>query len=363
MDLARIYDVQRKDGYQYMVQFKRKGCKSYRRYFKTKKEASTDCTAFNNKMLTEGREGQHIGPRERRSIAALMEVLREKGMTIDDATVHMRNLPARTVQVSNVQAVADLLHDRDKSGRSYETIKTLKNRLLPFFRHCGKTYVQEITPADCREYIFRPISATSQSNDRRALSAYFNYLVKRGIIERSPIDKIEAPTRPRHESVAILRPGEVRIWFRRLEKEMPEIVAYFALALFGGLRPSEISELRPDDLTASGIRVTGGKMRGRKRRIVPRSPALDAWLDRYPPSFDWPKVDTSAQKKARSLCPRPWKTDLPRHTYISVQMALTNDEKLVSRWAGNSPDVIYQSYFETMRKEKAELLMGAYPKK
>lgn len=345
-----------------MVQFKRAGLKSYRAYFKTKQEADADCKAFNDKLFREGRDGQHIGPVERRQLLLLMDALRAKKRTIKDAIRIIEDLPEPEKHIECKQALADFLAAKDSAGRSYDTQLGLKNRISAFFTACGKTHIDQIDEFDLRQYIFRPGSSYNQRNDRAALGNFYNYLVKRGYLEKSPINKIDTPSRPRHESVAILRPGETQIWFWRLEEKYPKLVSYYALALFAGLRPSEILHLSPSDLTANGIKVTGGKMRGRKRRIVPRTPVLNRWLEHYPPSFDWPPVDSRMQTGARKLCPRPWKTDLPRHTYISTQLALTNDEKLVASWAGNSPDVIYSSYFETMRKEKATLLDQIRPK-
>lgn len=347
-----------------MVKFERKGFKPYRRYFIKKADADADCEAFNDKLLAEGREGQHIGPRERRLFADIVAACEEVAISPVDVPFLIRKLSAESFPKRKISIeVQEFLVSLDKAGRAYRTQKTLKLRLNAFRRHCGKVCLGEVTEADCREFIFRPNSPQTQTNDRRALHQFFAWAVKGGRLAANPISRIETPSRARDAAPAILRPAEARIWFARMEsKNNARILApYFALSLFAGLRPSEIAELRPEDLTASGIRVTGGKMRGRKRRIVPRFPVLDAWLAAYPPSFDWPAVDSTAMKNARALCPRRWAVDLPRHTWISARLALTNDENKTAREAGNSPAMIYAHYFETMRPEKAALFDSIRP--
>lgn len=362
MHKAHIYPV-KNPHYDFMVKFERKGFKPYRRYFKTEEEAQVDCDKFNDKLLIEGREGQHIGPRERKQLLELIDVLKAKKMTIKDVIKMIEEVPEVEKRIECRKALQNFLISKDKLGRSYETQKELRNRITAFLDECKKEYIDQIEISDLKEYIFRSVSPTTQRNDRTALGNFFNYLVEIGYIEKSPIDKVGKPSRPRHESVAILRPSEAQIWFWRLEKKYPQLVSYYAIALFAGLRPSEIHHLGKTDMTANGIKVTGGKMRGRKRRVVPRTAVLDRWLAKYPPSFKWPSVDTTSQKSARKLCPRKWKPDLPRHTYISCKMAQTkNHEKQVALWAGNSSDEIYSSYFETMEPAKADLFDSLKPK-
>ncbi|WOO39623.1 hypothetical protein [Rubellicoccus peritrichatus] len=76
----------------------------------------------------------------------------------------------------------------------------MKSTLAPSQRFCEL----------CREYIFRPGSLKTQGNNRRALSAYFNYVIKRGTIDKSPIDQIAAAAPPKHEAVAIRIRKELR---------------------------------------------------------------------------------------------------------------------------------------------------------
>lgn len=360
MKAAKIYAVEYRH-YKFMVKFERKGFKPYRRYFARKKEANADAKAFNDKLLKEGAEGQHIGARER-------DLLREIFAACERAGFRPNEVPALILRqaVGKRRRLADeieaCLHTLEKAGRAERTVKTLGLRLLAFARQCGREELREVTEADCREFIFQPgLSPQTQINHRRCLHQLFAYAVRAGHLTANPVTRIESPSLPRDQAPAILRPAEARIWFRRLEAELPAAIPYFALALFAGLRPSEIAELRPSDLSPSGIRVTGGKMRGRARRIVPRLPALDAWLAAYPPSWDWPANDSLLMRRGRALCPRPWKEDIPRHTWISARMAISHDENKTAREAGNSPAMIYAHYFETMSSFSAGLLMSITP--
>ncbi len=58
--------------------------------------------------------------------------------------------------------------------------------------------------------------------------------------------------------------------------------ASVAIGLFAGLRPSEIKDLKPEDIGSDKIRVSGGKLRRKLKRTVPIPPVLAAWLKKYP---------------------------------------------------------------------------------
>ena len=70
------------------------------------------------------------------------------------------------------------------------------------------------------------------------------------------LDKILQPDSP----VAVLAMDEIKLLLKAaIEYRDGEMAPLVAIALFAGLRPSEIEALKPGDVNGERIRVTGGQ--------------------------------------------------------------------------------------------------------
>jgi integrase len=59
----------------------------------------------------------------------------------------------------------------------------------------------------------------------------------------------------------------------------PRLTPWVALVLFGGLRPDEARRIAWEDIRDGFVHVEGVKAKTRRRRLIPISPQLAAWLD------------------------------------------------------------------------------------
>jgi hypothetical protein len=119
-----------------------------------------------------------------------------------------------------------------------------------------------------------------------------------------------------------------------------------AILLFAGLRPSELADLKPGDVKADRIRVTGGKMRRKLKRTVDIPHVLKRWLKAYP--FERrPGGWVYKSRKIRSFVDHPnWVSDILRHTSISFQLERDQNVERVAWNNGTSVNMIEQHYRE-----------------
>jgi integrase len=144
------------------------------------------------------------------------------------------------------------------------------------------------------------------------------------------------------------------------------LTPYVALALFAGLRPTELARLSWDRISLKSKTITIGSdvAKMRSKRIVEMSDNLREWLSPFavtkPPivgtnwrrDFDAIKLAVdfgnpkriSKQDKEKHPELKPWTQDIMRHTAISYHLARYQHEGRTAQWAGNSPDMVQRHY-------------------
>jgi integrase len=130
-------------------------------------------------------------------------------------------------------------------------------------------------------------------------------------------------------------------------------VASVAIGILGGLRPSEIHDLKPADIGENVIRVSGGKLRRKLKRTVPIPPVLASWLKKHPftglPS-GWDYKMKALKKVTKA---KKWVQDVIRHTSISFQADRDKNEALTAYNCGTSIQMMNQHYRHTIDEENA----------
>jgi len=127
--------------------------------------------------------------------------------------------------------------------KSYNSI--LKRTLIPFF---GDFKIVDIRPNLVRRYI----SGLSESpktirNLKYCLSAILTDAVIDEIIERNPCKDIQTP-RVKSNKLDIFSIDDVEAILKWMEHKHPEIVVFFAIGFFTGMRTGEIMGLKWDDI-------------------------------------------------------------------------------------------------------------------
>ena len=325
-----------------MVLFRKRGLKPYKRRFRTLEEAEADRDTYNDKLLAEGAGGVHIGAKERREIETALLLLEESGLSIVQAA-QMAADNYRQNKGGKVLAglVVDFLGEKETRAGDRQQ-RNLKSMLKLMLKHTKAQKVRDLTREKIESWVYSYSNGTSARNSLAAANNFCGWMVRKGIIEINPCIRIQRPRLEVKEEKLIFQPIEAWRFLRRLERAYPEYVAFYAVLLFGMLRPSEAEGLKKEDLRTKTIRVTRGKMRGRSRRAAPIRPILRKWLDAY----EWKVPSQAWQKKCRVYSPIGWEVDICRHTGITYRLAETDDEKKTAREAGNSPDVIYANYYE-----------------
>src|SRR5205823_787332 len=135
---------------------------------------------------------------------------------------------------------------------------------------------------------------------------------------------------------------------------------------FAGVRAAEMEKLdwSEIDFESGHIEIRAAKSKTRKRRLIPISDNLAAWI-RPVAKLRGPVVPTQLRKqfdavKARAKL-QDWPQNAMRHSYGSYRLAQCQDAARVSLEMGNSPQMIFDHYRELVKPKQSERFWNIRP--
>lgn len=196
-----------------------------------------------------------------------------------------------------VKAIASYLIDC-RAGLDSETVYIYDlalSRLKEYLTDAGVKKIKQIRPDHVRDFMARlragefrdsgsgPISDNTTHQHYRSIATFFNWLIREGKLEESPMHNIRPPAQPQ-ALTRYLAPADIGrlVKATRETKHPVRDLAIVALFLDTGLRREELARLKPDDIDLAEHTAAVRLGKGHKGRIVPLSSRcveiLDVWL-------------------------------------------------------------------------------------
>ncbi|MCW1885590.1 hypothetical protein OKA04_12700 [Luteolibacter flavescens] len=278
----------------------------------------------------------------------------------------------------------DRLEDEYRSHRRSETWKTIRTELKPFRDEIGSLLVESISPENVAEWCGRGNPSPRTYNNRRSIwgtalgrardLGWIN-LHARTAAEISP------KRREAKKSPTVWSPQNGRQILALLREKHPDLVAYFALQCWGGLRPSEAQDIEWRDIgEPSGYIHVRHEVAGKlsAERFAPIQSNLKAILESLPDIENRHSEGRSVYHRRRDIArlatfPAPlnaatrlaeaviasgvvnkWPNDVCRHSFCTYRLASTKAIGAVAEEAGNSEAVIRNNYRKPVPKEMGE---------
>ena len=147
----------------------------------------------------------------------------------------------------------------------------------------------------------------------------------------------------------------------------PEMLPVIALRDFCGIRREEVLRLTWEDIWArkDHVEIPAEKAKTKRRRLIPRFPALLSWLSPYKNMTGrlWEYSDNVFGHKQNDLYKLVGASgdNVLRDAFATYRMAKLQDESKVAYEMGNSPRMIYKSYRELATPEEAEIWFNIFP--
>ena len=233
-------------------------------------------------------------------------------------------------------------------------------------RAWGGEKVSEITTEMVRKLmsLYESKAYTTRHLYHNLLTIFFSFLEKQGWIDKNPVSPV-ARTRIPPRRPSVFTPEEVRAVMDTAVRMAPELVPFFALCFFAGIRPETVARLGWEHVEKDRVFIPMELNKTPHDYEVPLRPNLAAWLDLTPPEKRNGPIWGAGMKhmiyKARRKSGVKWIQDGPRHTFASCVCALEGTEKAVEQMGHRSPTMLYRHYRKLISKEQAQAFFEIFP--
>jgi site-specific recombinase XerC len=319
-----------------------------------------------------------------REVAAALEALGDAGTLLEAARAYRAAHVSRTASKPLGEAVALYLDSR--ADLRAATLSSYKYTLNTLLAPLHDKPMADIETADL-EAQSADKAPSSRVLHRRNMVAFWTWASKppRGWADLATAQAVESPRVSNDADIAILSADDVRALLNSAQKESPAAAAAYAIAIFAGVRMTEMGKLTWGNVGADHIEIGKAIAKKHARRLVPICPTLRAWLDAargdaagdapiVPPN--WFEVSKSIRRRAgwkvsaRLLKnpPKPtrgpWPANSPRHTCASVQVAIgTPLEELTFKFGhSGGHDLLRSHYVSRLTKKDALAILSIVPK-
>jgi integrase len=322
------------------------------------KERTADTRAFGIHVAS-------ITPADRAAIAHHLQRLRLAGWTLAAAADFVLKAGKAPPAIS-LRAVADeFLASRRAAACRPRYLRKLRASIERFILGREAVPIAEITAAHVTDYVtangWKPTTMRSYLVDVRSL---FSFAVEREYLRKSPAAAVPLPKLD-EAAPGILTPEQVRAFLDACLTVAPDALAVAALCLFGGLRREEAEQFEWADILDEFVEVKAHKAKTRRRRLIPISAQLRAWLEvarasACPmPAFNFrAKLPLAAE---RAGLQGDWPQNALRHSFASYHYAKHRSATETAFIMGNSPQMLFQHYRELVRPAAAEVFFGLLP--
>lgn len=267
-----------------------------------------------------------LSPAAQEDARRALALLEEAGMRLSLAAVVEQALPllSRARRVSVAQLVEEYVALKESSWRplSARNFRSAARRLLDAFGELDAAEVSTQALEGWLRVAFPAVS--SQEHAVRTLNGVFAYALRQKLIAENPFALLEKRRVKRDRKIDVLSPDEAR---RLLAVAPDDCKVAYALLLFAGLRPKELTRLCWGDVRDGFVHVTADIAKTRQVRNVEVNGTLAAWIRAFRPraagDFDrvvpanWVRKDKAA-RAAAGIADRP---DVCRHSYATYYLA------------------------------------------
>jgi integrase len=276
---------------------------------------------------------------------------RSKNINLNAALLFVESHYRAEIQTASVLTAYNKFVE-DGAGWSPKTREHYESSLKLLLKPDPNKPVHDFTLSDIERILKLYKNLNSQRTYRRAFKTFFNWCAKHHYCLENPCDRLNKLPRDMSQIAALSLDECKRLLYAAILMEDKATAACVAVGLFAGLRPSEINDLKAEDILKDKIRVSGGKLRRKLNRSTPIPPVLAEWLKEFPFTglpTGWSSKHKRLKKATKA---KKWVQDIIRHTSITFQTERDQDEARTAFNNGTSIQMMNRHYRDSIDDDK-----------
>lgn len=361
----KLRKIQKRGKTKWQVQWF-EGGKRLRRFFDTEKDGQAFASRHRRERSSLGDAWAMVPDRERSDMMAALDRAKLGDYSLMSACEFFERNRSKSSTIR--KQISDALGEYVVAKRA-QNLKAfslgLSEASLQKFSeaHIGRT-VESVSQADLEAYLAkRGGSPKSRKNWIGELSAFFDWCNGRGYCMENPCQRIPRPIITR-DTPEILTPKQASDLLKATREHDPTLLPIVALCLFAGLRTGEARLMTWDsvNLKSGHVTVSEAIAKTRRRRIVPISKNLKAWL-RLGGDLKPGRVDDRVTAVRKMAGIQHWPRNVMRHSFCSYHLAMHGSAAKTALAAGHSETMLFTHYRELVTPESASAFFAIRPAK
>lgn len=312
-------------------------------------------------------EGRELVLSNAQALAAKRAIDRLAEVGIDIPLDRAIEIALPSLLASGVHMTAAQLVDSFTSLKASEwrpkTARNFRDVASKFLSIFGENTLATISTQALQAWI-SGYSPTQAAFMVRTINPAFSYAVRQGYLTSSPFERLELPKIQRSQGVDIFTPTEARAL---LDAAPEDCKAAFAILLFAGIRPTELTHLKWEHVRDGFIHIVPGVAKTSQVRNVEIEPNLAVWLQEYK-GYSWEKICPPNWKRksqaARALAELGGRQDTARHSYATYHLQKYKNKLQLEENMGHvkGSDVLMRHYRAAATPSEAEAYWSILPR-
>ncbi len=277
------------------------------------------------------------------------------------------------------ELVEEYIQSKIKGGRRKDTIRDLRGRLGSGVAYENGRGLRDpsgfalafkdvdachVTVADLESWLDKNVSSLGERYKMRVrLVGLFNYAVRKKYTRYNPAHDLEVAKVKKQSKPYALPISDAEKLMATAEKIAPQMVPYFAICLFAGVRPLETTRLDWSDikLEKQCIYIGEDVSKTGHERYVDISDNLLAYLNKY--KSDGIVFRSKRQfNEVRKVAGIRWQNDCLRHSFGSYHIAMyESSDKTALQMGHKTTGMLFEHYRRAVEKSEAEAFWAIVP--
>ena len=257
-------------------------------FFPTRQRALDAAQRYKEKRTEFGTQAKSIKPILAEAATRAEEILKPYGITILEAAERVAEMERKAKESRPVsEAVAAFMETKEKlSHRRQQELRYAAETLTEAF---GDRLMCDVKGEEISEVFEKRYPANSTFNARTKDAGRIWQWAARRPRNWADASEIEAFEKKDHKKgkVLVMKPEQAVTLLRVAEEHYPDTVPAFALMLFMGVRPFEVTKMTSADVTEDGVTIPDededtGEGTKTGRRFLHMTPIVAEWIKAYP---------------------------------------------------------------------------------